>query len=483
MRVALVRGSSLNPWELSNFELLDQDVTAFAARSTIQAITGGRIPVRRLASPADALRRLPGLAQGGVLRFSGSVEYLAGLEGALRGFDVAHVAELANPYSLQAVRARRRGNTGRVVATVWENIALPPTPNNATRRRMRAVADGADAFVAITDDARLHLELAGVPPDRIELFPMGIDLDRFTPAGGERRDGPLRVVSVTRLVSEKGVEDLAVALRLLGDRGVDAQVTLVGTGPLEGRLRSMADELGVTDRLGSRARCIDRVPALLADSDVFVLASAPRATWREQFGFAVVEAMAAGLPVLAGDSGSLGEVIGDPGRARQAARSRARSRPLSRSSPATTSCAGRAARPTALAPRSATTGGLLPAGSASCTSACCPSRRVLDRRRGHALRQHGADVPEPRPPARQAQDNGQRDAQEGRHGRGERAGGHQLRARNGDRQQGRQVQKGDPVARARPEEPRRREQHHDHLGDPGHACRGGGAVVEREGQA
>jgi glycosyltransferase involved in cell wall biosynthesis len=44
---------------------------------------------------------------------------------------------------------------------------------------------------------------------------------------------------------------------------------------------------------------------------VFVLASAPRATWREQFGFAVVEAMAAGLPVLAGNSGSLDEVIGD----------------------------------------------------------------------------------------------------------------------------------------------------------------------------
>ena len=313
MRVALVRGSSLNPWELSNFELLDHEVTAFAARSTIQPITGRRIPVRRLASPTDALRRLPGIAQGGVLRFSGSVEYLAGLEGALRGYDVAHVAELANPYSLQAVRARERGHTRRVVATVWENIALPPAPNGATERRMRAVADGVDRFLAITDDARLHLELAGVPRDRIDVFPMGIDLDRFTPTGGERRTGPLRVVSVTRLVSEKGVEDLAVALRLLSDRGVEAQVTLVGTGPLEGRLRSMADELGVGARLRLAGSVpYDRVPALLADSDVFVLASAPRATWREQFGFAVVEAMAAGLPVVAGDSGSLDEVIGDP---------------------------------------------------------------------------------------------------------------------------------------------------------------------------
>ena len=75
----------------------------------------------------------------------------------------------------------------------------------------------------------------------------------------------------------------------------------------------MADELGVSARLELAGSVpYDRVPALLAESDVFVLASAPRATWREQFGFAVVEAMAAGLPVLAGDSGSLDEVIGDP---------------------------------------------------------------------------------------------------------------------------------------------------------------------------
>jgi glycosyltransferase involved in cell wall biosynthesis len=311
MRIALVRGPSLNPWELSNFELL-ADVSAFASRATLQPTGGMGIPVHRMLSPADALQRLPAVARGGVLRFSGSADYLIGLENALRGFDIAHVAELANPYSLQAIRARRRGSCRRVVATVWENIALPPAANGVTRRRMRAVAEGVDAFLAITVDARLHLELAGVPPDRIDVIPMGIDLERFAPAERAEQGGPLRILSVSRLVSEKGVEDLVVATRLLHDGGVNAEVTLVGTGPLERRLRSMADELGVSSRfhvVGSVP--YERIPALLRNSDVFVLASAPRATWREQFGFAVVEAMAAGLPVLAGNSGSLDEVIGD----------------------------------------------------------------------------------------------------------------------------------------------------------------------------
>jgi glycosyltransferase involved in cell wall biosynthesis len=310
MRIALVRGPNLNPWELSNFELVD-GVTAFGSRSALQPLGPTAPPVRRLPSPADLLSPLPPLVKGGVARLAGSVDYLVGLERALRGYDIAHVAELFTPYSLQAIRARRAGACKRVVATVWQNIAAPPT--DAGHERSRAVADGLDACVAITDDARLHLELAGVPADRIEVMPMGIDLDRFVPRTAARRDGPLRVVSVCRLVAEKGVEDLVVAARLLADRGVAAEITFAGSGPLDGRLRSLASALGVADRVSLAGPLpYDRIPDLLNESDVFVLASAPRTGWREQFGFAIVEAMASGLPVLAGHSGSLDEVVGDP---------------------------------------------------------------------------------------------------------------------------------------------------------------------------
>jgi phosphatidylinositol alpha-1,6-mannosyltransferase len=314
VRIALVRGPNLNAWELANFDLPGFDVVTFGSRLGSFEAHGLPMKARRLPSPVDGVRRLPSLVQAGVLRATGSLDYLVGLERALRGFDIAHVADLATPYSLQAVRARDRGACRRVVATVWENIAVPAVENGHVQRRMRAVAAGVDRFLAISERARLHLHLADVPASRVEVLPMGVDLDRFRPtskaeqASNER----LRVLSVCRLVPEKGVEDLVVATRLLTDRGVDAHLTLAGQGPLLGRLQAVARELGVGDRV-TFAGVVhhEQLPHLHHEHDVFVLASAPRTTWQEQFGFAVVEAMASGLSVLAGHSGSLDEVVGD----------------------------------------------------------------------------------------------------------------------------------------------------------------------------
>jgi glycosyltransferase involved in cell wall biosynthesis len=272
--------------------------------------------VRRLPCPTDTLRRLPWPIPQATWQFAGSTDRLLGLEYGLGGFDVAHVAELASPYSLQAVRARRRGRVHRVVATAWENIASPPLPNARVGARVAAVAAGVDRWIAITDRARLHLELAGVPPARIEVLAMGVDLEHFAAAavaaGGHAPDGPLRILCVSRLEAEKGVVDLVVAVRLLHDQGIEAELTLVGDGSQRARLERLVGAL----RLDGRVRLTGTVayagiPALHRDADVFVLASASRATWQEQFGFAVVEAMASGLPVLAGASGSLDEVVGD----------------------------------------------------------------------------------------------------------------------------------------------------------------------------
>ena len=312
MRVAVIRGPNLNAWELANFTLPDDEVVTFGSRRGSYESHGLPLPVRRLPCPTDYVRRLPWPVPQAIWQFAGSTDALCGLQLALRGFDIAHAAELASPYSLQAVRARRRGRVKRVVATAWENIAVPPLPNARVAARVAAVAAGVDRWIAISDRARVHLELAGVPAERIEVLPMGVDLDHFSVNPVRSGEGPLRILCVSRLEPEKGVIDLVVAVRVLRDQGIEAELTLAGEGSQRARLEQLAHALGVDDAVDLVGTIpYAEIPALHREADVFALASAPRATWQEQFGFAIVEAMASGLPVLAGASGSLDEVVGD----------------------------------------------------------------------------------------------------------------------------------------------------------------------------
>ena len=314
MRVAIVRGPNLNPWELANYDL-PVDVEAIASRRGAFASQRLTMPTTRLPCPDDVARRLPNPVEYLVRHFTGDLQYLFGLERVLRGVDIAHVADLSTVYSLQAIRARDRGHCRRVVATGWENIPVRPVENRFVERRTVQVASGIDHVLAISERARLHLELAGVPPERISVVPMGIDLERFTPSAGRPAAGPLEILSVARMQWEKGVEDLVIAVKLLADREIEARLTLVGEGYLTDRLPKLARRLGISERVrlvGSLD--YQELPALHRQTDVFVLASTPLPTWREQFGFAVVEAMASGLPVLAGNSGSLPEVVDDPGQ-------------------------------------------------------------------------------------------------------------------------------------------------------------------------
>lgn len=311
MRIALIRGSLLRTWELPNYVIDGAEVTAFASPRAAAALGAAPIPVRTLRSLGDLRGSLSPRVGGALELVSGSLEYLPGLERALDGFDIAHPLELPNPCTLQAVRARERGHCKRVIATVMENIPFRPAANRFVAKRIAETAREVDHFQAITQRARLHLRTAGVPDERITTLPLGVDMERFAPAEDARRDGPVRVLTVSRLEPAKGVEDLVIAAGLLAERGVEIELTLMGNGPLHDRLEWIAGELGIADRVHLPGGVPwERLHEVYRAHDVFVLASAPTRTWREQFGFALIEAMGCGLPVLVGDSGSLMEVAG-----------------------------------------------------------------------------------------------------------------------------------------------------------------------------
>jgi len=147
----------------------------------------------------------------------------------------------------------------------------------------------------------------GVAAPRIRVVPEGIELDRWRSAldSAERlpKDPP-GILCVAHLYPRKSVAVLLEAVSLLKTRAV---LRVIGTGPELTRLRRRADVL----RLGDRVEFAGHVPfaRLAAEyrrSAVFCLPSR-----QEGFGIVFLEAMAAGLPIVAAKAGAVPEVVGE----------------------------------------------------------------------------------------------------------------------------------------------------------------------------
>jgi glycosyltransferase involved in cell wall biosynthesis len=130
----------------------------------------------------------------------------------------------------------------------------------------------------------------------------GIDVSAYTPSPFNGK-GPLRLLTVGALAPRKGQEYAIQAIRLVHAAGVDARLTLVGSGDDENKLRKMATDLGLNDIVTFEGERPDPRP-YLAQADVFLLPSR-----QEGFSNAILEAMAAALPVIATDVGGNAEAI------------------------------------------------------------------------------------------------------------------------------------------------------------------------------
>ena len=154
--------------------------------------------------------------------------------------------------------------------------------------------------------------------------PPGVDVTRFVPLSpADRRDvrsrlgippeGPL-VVSVSRLVPRKGMDVLIHAAARLSRSGSHPglSVVIAGKGRDHARLERLVARTGAPVRLIGRVSD-DDLPGLYACADVFALLCRSRWGGLEQEGFGIVflEAAAAGVPSVAGDSGGAAEAVSD----------------------------------------------------------------------------------------------------------------------------------------------------------------------------
>jgi glycosyltransferase involved in cell wall biosynthesis len=134
----------------------------------------------------------------------------------------------------------------------------------------------------------------------------GIDSSRFQPKQGTRQaHEPIRVICVARLIPRKGVPILIQAADILHKKEIPLHVSLVGSGEEEEKYKAMVQTLGLEEVVhfdGYVPR--EKMGQKYAESDAFVLPS-----YNEGMSNAVLEAMAAGLPVIVTPTGGTDELV------------------------------------------------------------------------------------------------------------------------------------------------------------------------------
>jgi glycosyltransferase involved in cell wall biosynthesis len=136
-----------------------------------------------------------------------------------------------------------------------------------------------------------------------EVLPLAVDPAMFQ-AEADHAAHPPSVGYLGRLSDEKGVDTLLQACARIQD--LEYRCVVAGDGPARARLRELASQLRLGDRV-EWTGYVDHADAgrFYARMNVMVVPSRTTASWKEQFGRVVVEALSAGVPVLASDSGEL----------------------------------------------------------------------------------------------------------------------------------------------------------------------------------
>lgn len=313
-KLAIVRGPNLNKWEAQNYEpLLDRyDITAYTTTQPLYDLSQIRLPIVQI--PID-----PNQPNRGILT------YMPGLESHLADKDIIYTADITWFFSFQAVLAKEQFG-GKVICMEWENIPFVHEEHQVVGRIKEFVRSRADYFIAVTRKAREALLFEGVPEEKIEIIPVGVDVKRFKPVEDttmERKElgigrDEVVILFIGRMVWEKGVYDLIhAAVRLLSDRSLSkhpVRFLMVGDGQELKGIKERVKRFGLSSWFTFvESFSYQEIHRFHNLSDIFVLPSIPIKNWQEQFGMVLVESMACGRPVVTTLSGSIPEVVDDAG--------------------------------------------------------------------------------------------------------------------------------------------------------------------------
>lgn len=316
MKIALVRGPYLRPNFVSPWEHLSQhddfEVTAFESDPPRFDTSDLQLPVERLSwldGKIDAFG-YDHVVDKGLAHLGLPHTVLTGIRRLARDYDVVHTSENFTLFSLQAALAAKRHDT-TFVYSAGENI--PHYPGNSltwqVKKVVNRIAAGATTTTQFGKRALIH---EGLDHSDVTVVPNAMDFEHFDKGSAraadlglpDEFDDTFNVLFVHKLCEQKGVEYLLDAADELAADHPELRLIVVGSNQFDDDYyrRRVADRDHV-----HHVEYIEnqRIGGLYNLSDVFALPSVTMEWNQEQFGMAVLEAMACGVPSVVTNVGGL----------------------------------------------------------------------------------------------------------------------------------------------------------------------------------
>ena len=224
--------------------------------------------------------------------------------------DIVH-AQAISPSGLFALALKKLLGMPYVVWCQGSEVYLP---HRLSRGILRLVLSNADAVITLTADMREVVQR--LYKREIVTIPNGVELERYQGLPGEKIRQKIGLgveekvaLFVGTLRPVKGVRYLIEAMDIVVRENRLARLLVVGDGEERGELENLAKRLGVAARISFIGRKPHRdIPDYMAAADVFVLPSLS-----EGFPLTILEAMAAGLPIVTTRVRGLPEIIEEGG--------------------------------------------------------------------------------------------------------------------------------------------------------------------------
>lgn len=178
-------------------------------------------------------------------------------------------------------------------------------PHGLMKKTSVYVLKNADKIVAVSNALKDTVTGFGILSDKVKVIPNAVELSDFPPGLKERMG--FKILFVGRLVPEKGLEYLIKSMEFIVKEIPQATLTVVGGGPMREELEGLVEGYSMGDKIRFEGmKPHSEILRYLQDTDLFVLSSLS-----EGLPLTVLEAMAAGKPVVATNVGGIPDAVID----------------------------------------------------------------------------------------------------------------------------------------------------------------------------